>query len=74
MGGLVILAWPRVFVAVTFTLLLCLLVFPSATQVLAGGYGSGVMALPWTTFAPLGAASGTPTWPPLGCPTHDPIT
>jgi adenylate cyclase len=55
-GAVVILALPRAFAVVTFVLLLDVLLFPSITQVLAGGYSSGVLAMPWTMFAPLGAA------------------
>lgn len=55
-GGLAVLALPRAYVPLTFVLLLDVLVFPVITQVLSGGYSSGVLAMPWSLFAPLGAA------------------
>lgn len=55
-GGLSLLAWPRAYVTVTFILLLDVLIFPAIVQVLAGGMASGLYALPWAIFAPLGAA------------------
>jgi guanylate cyclase len=42
-------------VAVTVVLLLDVLVIPSIVQVQSGGLASGLYALPWTIFAPLGA-------------------
>lgn len=55
-GGLLILAIPSAFEMVTFVLLMDVLLFPSAIQVLSGGFGSGIIGVPWTLLAPLGAA------------------
>jgi len=55
-GALSLLAWPHAYVTVTFLLLLDVLIFPAIVQVLSGGLTSGLYALPWTVFAPLGAA------------------
>lgn len=55
-GGLVILAFPAAFGVVTFVLLLDVLLFPTTIQVLSGGFGSGIIGVPWTLLAPLGAA------------------
>lgn len=54
-GGLLILAKPHLYVPLTFLVLMDVLIFPSITQVLSGGFGSGVLAIPWTLLAPLGA-------------------
>lgn len=55
-GSLLILGWPGLFVPVTYILLVNLVVTPTATQILSGGLTSGVLAMQWTMFAPLGAA------------------
>lgn len=55
-GVVALLAWPRRYVAVTFVILLDVLIFPALAQVLSGGMASGLYALPWAVFAPLGAA------------------
>lgn len=55
-GALALLAWPRHYVAITFLLLGDVLLFPGAAQVASGGLTSGLYALPWAIFAPLGAA------------------
>lgn len=55
-GALALLAWPQAYVLITFALLLDVLVFPAAAQIASGGLTSGLYALPWTVFAPLGAA------------------
>lgn len=55
-GGVVILVWGSTFTVATFALLLDVLIFPALTQVLSGGFGSGILAMPWALFAPLGAA------------------
>jgi class 3 adenylate cyclase len=54
-GAVALLVWPHRYVAITFALLVDVLVFPGAAQVLSGGLASGLYALPWTIFAPLGA-------------------
>lgn len=54
-GGLLILVWPRRFPLIAFILLLDVVVIPSITQVLSGGYASGMFVMPWTILAPLGA-------------------
>jgi adenylate cyclase len=54
-GGLTIIVRPSLYVPVTFVLLLDVLIFPSITQVQSGGIASGLYALPWAIFAPLGA-------------------
>jgi len=54
-GAVAILVWPHRYVVITFALLVDVLVFPGAAQVLSGGLASGLYALPWTIFAPLGA-------------------
>ncbi|HEU4320620.1 MAG TPA: adenylate/guanylate cyclase domain-containing protein [Acidimicrobiia bacterium] len=55
-GGLALLQWPGRYVAITWVLLLDVLVFSSLVQVLSGGMTSGLAAIPWAIFAPLGAA------------------
>jgi adenylate cyclase len=55
-GGLLILAIPSAFESVTFVLLADVLLFPTAIQVLSGGFSSGIIGVPWTLLAPLGAA------------------
>ncbi|HUG31775.1 MAG TPA: adenylate/guanylate cyclase domain-containing protein [Acidimicrobiia bacterium] len=54
-GAVALLVWPHRYVVITFALLVDVLVFPGAVQVLSGGLASGLYALPWTIFAPLGA-------------------
>jgi len=54
-GALALLVWPHRYVVITFALLVDVLVFPGVVQVLSGGLASGLYALPWTIFAPLGA-------------------
>ncbi|MGH8945411.1 MAG: hypothetical protein ACRDVL_04620, partial [Acidimicrobiia bacterium] len=54
-GGVVILIRPSLYVPATFVILLNVLVIATATQVLSGGYTSGILAMPWTLLAPLGA-------------------
>lgn len=54
-GASALLVWPHRYVVITFALLVDVLVFPGAVQVLSGGLASGLYALPWTIFAPLGA-------------------
>ncbi|MFN2137850.1 MAG: adenylate/guanylate cyclase domain-containing protein, partial [Candidatus Promineifilaceae bacterium] len=54
-GALLILAWPRHFTLITFLLLLDVLIFPAITQVLSGGYASGMFFMVWPVLAPLGA-------------------
>ena len=61
-GGLLILAMPSAFEVVTFVLLADVLLFPSAIQVLSGGFGSGIVGVPWTLLAPLGAALVLGAW------------
>ena len=55
-GSLALLAWPHAYVLVTTVLLLDVLVITGVSQVLSGGITSGLYALPWAVFAPLGAA------------------
>lgn len=55
-GSLALLAWPRAYVLVTTVLLLDVLLATGVSQVLSGGITSGLYALPWAIFAPLGAA------------------
>ena len=55
-GCLALLAWPQSYVFVTTVLLLDVLVITAISQVLSGGITSGLYALPWAIFAPLGAA------------------
>ena len=54
-GSLSILAWPKLFTLFTFLLLLDVLIFPAITQVLSGGYASGMFIISWAIIAPLGA-------------------
>lgn len=54
-GALLILAWPRLFTLVAFLLLLDVMIFPAITQVLSGGYASGMFFMAWLILAPLGA-------------------
>lgn len=55
-GGIALLRWPGRYAAVTWVLLLDVLLLTSLAQVLSGGMTSGLAALPWAIFAPLGAA------------------
>ena len=55
-GCLVLFTWPPSYVFVTTVLLLDVLVITAISQVLSGGITSGLYALPWAIFAPLGAA------------------
>lgn len=55
-GALIVFVRPSTYVPVTFLLLLDTLIFPSLVQVLSGGLTSGLYAMPWALFAPLGAA------------------
>jgi adenylate cyclase len=55
-GAIALLAWPQAYVPITFGLLFDVLVFPALAQIASGGLTSGLYALPWTIFAPLGAA------------------
>lgn len=55
-GALALLSWPQAYVVLTFALLLDVLVFPALAQIASGGLTSGLYAMPWTIFAPLGAA------------------
>jgi guanylate cyclase len=50
------LRWPTRYVEITWVLLLDVLIFTGIAQVLSGGMTSGLYALPWAVFAPLGAA------------------
>lgn len=54
-GAVALLVWPYRYVVITFALLVDVLVFPAVVQVFSGGLASGLYALPWTIFAPLGA-------------------
>ena len=54
--ALAILAWPRAYAPLAFLLLADVLIFPPIAQVLSGGFGSGMVLMPWTLLAPLGAA------------------
>lgn len=54
-GSLLILSRPRWFNLITFLLLLDVLIFPGITQVLSGGYASGMFIISWGILAPLGA-------------------
>ncbi|MFZ0014919.1 MAG: adenylate/guanylate cyclase domain-containing protein [Acidimicrobiia bacterium] len=55
-GAVALLVRPRAYVPIAFVLLLDVLIFTAIAQVLSGGLTSGLYALPWTIFAPLGAA------------------
>jgi len=55
LGGAAILLRPSLYVPATFVILLNVLVIATATQVLSGGYTSGILAMPWTLLAALGA-------------------
>lgn len=55
-GALAVLIWPQNFHLIVFLLLLDVLIFPTATQILSGGFASGMLASPWLLFAPIGAA------------------
>jgi adenylate cyclase len=55
LGALLILAWPRGFTLFAFLLLLDVLIFPAITQVLSGGYASGMFFMAWPILAPIGA-------------------
>jgi guanylate cyclase len=55
-GALALLVKPAAYVPIAFVLLLDVLIFTAIAQVLSGGLSSGLYALPWTIFAPLGAA------------------
>ena len=54
-GGVTILLRPSLYVPTTFLILLNVMVVATATQVLSGGFTSGILAMPWTLLAPLGA-------------------
>ena len=54
-GALAILWRPSLYVPATFVILTNVLVIATATQILSGGYRSGLLAMPWTLLAPLGA-------------------
>lgn len=55
-GCLALLTWPGAYVFVTTVLLVDVLLITAISQVLSGGITSGLYALPWAIFAPLGAA------------------
>lgn len=55
LGALLILWRPSLYEPVTFIILTNVLVIAAATQVLSGGFTSGLLAMPWTLLAPLGA-------------------
>lgn len=55
LGAVAMLAWPRGFNVFAFLLLLDVLIFPPVTQVLSGGFASGMVFMTWTILAPLGA-------------------
>lgn len=54
-GALAILAWPQRFTLFTFLILIDVLFFPAISQVLSGGYASGMFFMAWAIVAPLGA-------------------
>lgn len=54
-GAVAILLRPSLYVPATFLILLNVMVVATATQVLSGGFTSGILAMPWTLLAPLGA-------------------
>lgn len=54
-GALAILAWPKRFTLFAFLLLVDVLIFPAVSQVLSGGYASGMFFMAWAIVAPLGA-------------------
>lgn len=55
LGAVTILWRPSLYEPVTFVILTNVLVIATVTQVLSGGYNSGLLAMPWTLLAPLGA-------------------
>ena len=55
-GGLALLFWPRFYVVIVWVLLLDVLAGTAVAQFASGGLTSGLLAVPWTIFAPLGAA------------------
>lgn len=61
-GAIALWTWPAAFVTITFLLLFDVLVFPGLVQVLSGGLTSGMLAIPWALFAPLGAALAIGAW------------
>ncbi len=55
-GGVALLFSPGSYVVIVWILLLDVLVTTAVAQFASGGLSSGLLAIPWSIFAPLGAA------------------